>query len=104
MSSWRTWSSAPARCRRLRAVCAACSAPTWPWPGRTISMTCSGIVEAARALVDARYAALGVMAHGGLVRFIHTGMDAHLVQEIGRLPEGKGVLGALVDHPAPVRL
>ena len=62
------------------------------------------IVEAARALVDARYAALGVVAHGGLVRFIHTGMDADLVHQIGRLPEGKGVLGALVDHPVPVRL
>src|SRR4051794_37927197 len=36
----------------------------------------SHIVEAARTLVDARYAALGVVSQGGLVRFIHTGMDA----------------------------
>jgi len=62
------------------------------------------IIEAARTLVNARCAALGVVAEGNLIRFIHTGMDAETVQHIGRLPEGKGVLGALVDRPEPVRL
>ncbi|NMO57283.1 GAF domain-containing protein [Actinoplanes sp. TBRC 11911] len=62
------------------------------------------IVEAARALVDARYAALGVVAGGGLVRFIHSGMDIETVQQIGHLPEGKGVLGLLVERPEPLRL
>src|SRR5439155_17339456 len=32
------------------------------------------VVEAARELVDAGYAALGVIRHGHLVRFVHTGM------------------------------
>jgi len=62
------------------------------------------IVEAARTLVDARYAALGVISQGGLARFIHTGMDDETARHVGRLPEGKGVLGLLVAHPEPLRL
>jgi GAF domain-containing protein len=62
------------------------------------------IIAAAKELVDARYAALGVIRDGRLVRFMHEGMDPELVRQIGDLPEGKGVLGALVDEPQPVRL
>ncbi|MER7008186.1 GAF domain-containing protein [Dactylosporangium sp. NPDC000555] len=62
------------------------------------------IVSAAKNLVDARYAALGVIRDGHLVRFLHEGMDDDMVRRIGHLPEGKGVLGALVEHPHPVRL
>ncbi|HTJ36118.1 MAG TPA: GAF domain-containing protein [Dactylosporangium sp.] len=62
------------------------------------------IVSAARQLVDARYAALGVIQDGHLVRFVHEGMDADAVERIGHLPEGKGVLGLLVEDPRPVRL
>ena len=62
------------------------------------------IVEAARELVDARYAALGVIAEGRLVRFLHTGMPAEVVAAIGHLPEGKGLLGLLVDYPQSLRL
>lgn len=54
--------------------------------------------------MDARYAALGVVSGGGLVRFIHAGMDEETTQRVGRLPEGKGVLGLLVDRPEPLRL
>jgi hypothetical protein len=62
------------------------------------------IVEAARQLVNARYAALGVIAEGRLVRFLHTGMAGDVVAEIGHLPEGKGLLGLLVDYPQSLRL
>jgi GAF domain-containing protein len=62
------------------------------------------IVSAARELVDARYAALGVVQQGQLVRFLHEGMPPDIVAGIGDLPQGKGVLGALVDEPHPVRL
>ncbi|NMH99168.1 GAF domain-containing protein [Pseudonocardia acidicola] len=62
------------------------------------------IVTAAGELVDARYAALGVVSQGRLTRFIHTGMDAGTVERIGPLPAGKGVLGLLVDDPRPLRL
>jgi two-component system, NarL family, sensor histidine kinase DevS len=62
------------------------------------------ILGAARELVNARYAALGVVQRGRLVRFLHTGMDRDTVTRIGALPEGKGVLGRLVDYPEPLRL
>lgn len=64
------------------------------------------IVEAAVELVGARYGALGVVAaHGsGLEQFIHVGFDADQVRAIGRLPEGKGLLGLLVEEPSAVRL
>ena len=63
------------------------------------------IVEVARATVDAQYAALGVIgADGNLDRFIHTGMDPDTVQSIGHLPEGHGLLGALITNPVPIRL
>lgn len=63
------------------------------------------IVDAARAIAQAQYAALGVIgADGGLEQFVHVGMDDETVAAIGRLPEGKGVLGALITDPRPVRV
>lgn len=62
------------------------------------------VVAAARDLVDAHYAALGVVRDGRLVRFLHQGMNAQTVAEIGALPEGKGLLGRLVDYPEPLSL
>jgi signal transduction histidine kinase len=64
------------------------------------------IVEAACELVDARYGALGVLSvdRRELERFVHVGIDAPTVTEIGDLPRGKGVLGALIDDPRPIRL
>ena len=62
------------------------------------------VVEAARELVDAGYAALGVVSQGRLIRFVHTGMDADTVADIGHLPQGKGLLGLLVDYPQSLRL
>ena len=63
------------------------------------------IVEAARDLVKARYCALGVIGDDGLLeQFIHVGMDDATVREIGELPKGRGVLGALIEDPHPIRL
>ena len=63
------------------------------------------IVEAARAVAGARYAALGVIGiDGRLEQFIHSGMDAEVVELIGHLPTGRGVLGALIEEPEPIRL
>lgn len=62
------------------------------------------VVEAARSLVDVHYAALGVVKHGRLVQFVHTGMDPDEVARIRHLPEGKGLLGLLVEHPQTLRL
>ena len=63
------------------------------------------IAEAARELVGARYAALGVIGSDGhLAEFVHVGMPGEVVDRIGRLPQGKGLLGALVEDPRPIRL
>ncbi len=63
------------------------------------------IVEVAVELVGAKYGALGVIAaHGGLEQFIHTGMPPETVERIGHLPAGRGLLGALIDDPHPIRL
>ncbi len=63
------------------------------------------IVESAVELVGARYGALGVIAEGGgLEQFIHVGMTEDDVTRIGHLPEGHGLLGALIDDPRPIRL
>ncbi|HTK66392.1 MAG TPA: GAF domain-containing protein, partial [Pseudonocardia sp.] len=63
------------------------------------------IAVAARDLMGARYAALGVIAPDGhLSEFVHVGMPDELVAQIGQLPQGKGLLGALIDDPAPIRL
>lgn len=64
-------------------------------------------VQAAAELTGARYAALGVLAEGGPARlssFVHLGMTDAEVAVTGRLPEGHGILGLLVDDPAPLRL
>lgn len=64
------------------------------------------IVEAAVALVDAEYGALGVIAPEGslLEEFIFVGLDAAAASRIGHLPEGHGLLGALISDPRPIRL
>src|ERR1700721_1104673 len=56
------------------------------------------IVGAARELLGARYAALGVLGHDGeLEQFVHAGMDDALVPKIGELPRGRGILGLLIS-------
>ena len=63
------------------------------------------LVEAARDLLGARYAALGVLGpDGGLEQFVHAGMDDELVTRIGDLPKGRGILGLLISEPVPIRL
>jgi two-component system, NarL family, sensor histidine kinase DevS len=63
------------------------------------------IVAAARDLVGARYAALGVLGRDGeLEQFVHAGMDEELVAAIGELPRGRGILGLLISEPVPLRL
>jgi len=63
------------------------------------------IVAAARDLVGARYAALGVLGRDGeLEQFVHAGMDEELVGRIGELPRGRGILGLLIRKQVPLRL
>ncbi|WP_166429894.1 GAF domain-containing protein [Nesterenkonia sphaerica] len=63
------------------------------------------IAESAVTLVDARYGALGVIdSEGRLERFIHVGMPQDVVDRIGDLPRGRGILGAVIESSGPMRL
>ncbi|AMW08556.1 histidine kinase [Streptomyces qaidamensis] len=64
------------------------------------------IVQAAAVLVDAEYAALGVITPDGkkLSDFLTVGVDDGKIAEIGHYPEGHGILGELIRHPEPLRL
>jgi signal transduction histidine kinase len=64
------------------------------------------VVDAARDLTGARYAALGVLdeARRELERFVTVGIDEATRREIGDLPRGRGVLGVLITDPKPLRL
>ena len=64
------------------------------------------VLEAARGLTDARYAALGVLdeSRAELARFLTLGIDEAERAEIGDLPRGRGVLGELIERPEPLRL
>jgi len=59
-----------------------------------------------RRIVDAaRDLALGVIGRDGpLEQFVHAGMDADVVERIGELPRGRGILGLLISDPDPIRL
>ncbi len=64
------------------------------------------ILESARELTGARYAALGVLGESRreLEQFITAGIDQAAHRAIGHLPRGRGVLGVLIDDPRPLRL
>jgi signal transduction histidine kinase len=64
------------------------------------------ILQTARELTGARYAALGILNDGGdeLRTFLTCGVDERTHRLIGDLPRGRGVLGALVSDPRPLRL
>ena len=64
------------------------------------------IVESAVTLVGADYGALGVLDEpgSGLAEFVHVGLPAGQVDEIGHLPAGLGILGVLIVEPKPLRL
>ncbi len=62
------------------------------------------LVDSARALVDARYAALGVPDEdGGFSAFLTSGMSDKLIASLGPLPRTHGMLGAILEAPTPFR-
>jgi signal transduction histidine kinase len=71
-----------------------------------LSATLHRIVEAATALADARYGALGVLdpSRTFLSDFITVGIDEETRARIGELPKGHGILGLLIADPQPLRL
>ncbi|MDI3315206.1 MAG: GAF domain-containing sensor histidine kinase [Mycobacterium sp.] len=74
--------------------------------GLELGATLRAVVRNAMKLVDAQYGALGVREEDGhkLVEFVYEGIDEKTRQLIGQLPEGRGVLGLLIDDAKPIRL
>lgn len=63
------------------------------------------IVQAARELTQAKYAALGVPnPEGYLEAFVHSGMSPEQVEAVPHLPKGAGLLGAIVQGKEPIRI
>ncbi len=70
-----------------------------------IEVVLRGIVEAAVTLVDASYGAMGVIGIGGrLAEFIPVGLTEEQIGRIHHWPEGRGLLGALIADPRPLRI
>ncbi len=62
------------------------------------------LVESARELVGARYAAVGVPdGDGGFSRFLTAGMSDELVAALGPLPRTHGMLGAMLETAESLR-
>src|SRR4051812_30588408 len=64
------------------------------------------LLELARELTGAQYAALGILdeRRAELEQFLTTGIDEVTHRAIGDLPRGRGILGVLIEEPAPLRL
>jgi GAF domain-containing protein len=64
------------------------------------------VLEAAREVTGARYAALGVLdeQRHELERFLTAGVDPGTQRLIGAAPKGRGVLGLLIAEPRPLRV
>ncbi len=73
--------------------------------GLDLESTLRRIVESAVKLVDATYGALGVIGDDGrLAEFIPVGLTEDEIRQIHHWPEGRGLLGLLIDDPGPLRL
>ncbi|MCT2582612.1 sensor histidine kinase [Actinophytocola gossypii] len=75
--------------------------------GLELEGTLNRIVQTAVELVDARYGALGVLSQDKqerLSEFVTIGVDDDTKATMGDLPEGRGLLGLLIEHPHPIRV
>jgi signal transduction histidine kinase len=62
------------------------------------------LVDAARELVGARFAAIGVPdGEGGFAAFVTAGMSRAQLEALGALPRTHGLLGAMLERPEPFR-
>lgn len=73
---------------------------------RSLEAVLQAVVDAAREVIGARYAALGVVDVTGteLARFVTSGLTQEQADQIGRPPSGKGILGLLIADSRPIRL
>jgi signal transduction histidine kinase len=63
------------------------------------------IVDLAAPITQARYCALGVLGPDGVIaEFITTGVTEEQRRAIGHIPQGRGILGVLIQEAIPLRL
>ena len=72
---------------------------------RSLDRVLQQVVDSAREVVGARYAAIGVLApdQASLSQFVTSGISQAERDRIGALPTGRGLLGLLIREPKPVR-
>lgn len=72
---------------------------------RSVRDVLQTIVSAARRVLDARYAALGIPDDsGGFAEFLADGISDEQWAAIGPLPRQHGLLGLMLQDPRPIRL
>ena len=72
--------------------------------GLSVDEVLQRLVDSARVLAGARFAALGLPdGEGGFRRFLTSGMDDELIASLGPLPRQHGVLGAMLDSTSSYR-
>ena len=72
--------------------------------GLSVDEVLQRLVDSARVLAGARFAALGLPdGEGGFRRFLTSGMDDELIASLGPLPRQHGVLGAMLDAQSSYR-
>lgn len=72
---------------------------------RSLDRVLQQVVDSARDVVGARYAALGVLApdRKSLSQFVTSGISEAERRRIGDLPTGRGLLGLVIREPKPIR-
>ncbi|MGZ4250696.1 MAG: GAF domain-containing protein, partial [Solirubrobacteraceae bacterium] len=86
---------------RLKAVSDAVLAVT---SQLSVEQVLQRLVDAARDLATARYAAIGIPdGDGGFRRFLVAGMSDGLIDAMGPLPRTHGMLGAMLETAQPFR-
>lgn len=73
---------------------------------RELRPVLQAVADAAREVIGAQYAALGVLNADGTAvgTFVASGLDSEEQARIGPPPQGRGVLGLLISDPKPLRL
>ena len=93
----------PDRSGQLAALHRAALALTSPV---TLGDVLQAVTDESRTLVGARYGALGVLNEAGdqIEYFVTSGVSMEQRAHIGQLPQGKGLLGAIIKDAVPLRV
>src|SRR3954454_16322764 len=69
-----------------------------------VELVLARVLETARELTGARYAALGILdeSRRELEQFLTRGIEPEAHRAIGDLPRGRGILGLLIAAPRPL--